>query len=91
MLWLQPGSLGFFPFLREKALGTRLALIGQMSSRRQIRGTVDSIALFQYHASNIREKILNMDFEQAIHISLREFSLFLRLQEEQKRCLWPVA
>ena len=28
------GSLGFFLFfLREKALGTRLALIGQMSSR----------------------------------------------------------
>ena len=54
---------GLFPiFLREKALGTRLALIGQMSSRWQIRGPVESIALFQYHASNIRGKIFKHGF-----------------------------
>ena len=41
-------------------------LIGQMSSCRQIRGAVDSIALFQCHAPTIREKIFeNADFEQA--------------------------
>ena len=37
-----------------------------MSSCWQIRGAVDSIALFQCHASTIREKIFeNTDFEQA--------------------------
>ena len=41
-------------------------LIGQMSSCRQIRGAVDSIALFQCHAPTIREKIFEItDFEQA--------------------------
>ena len=33
------------------------ALIGEMSSCRQIRGAVDSIALFQYHAPTTREKV----------------------------------
>ena len=34
-----------------------LPLIGQISSCWQVRGAVDSIALFQYHAPTIREKI----------------------------------
>ena len=56
-----------------------------MSSFWHIRVAVDSIALFQYHALTIREKIfLNTDFEQAIQISLRDLSLIPRLQEEQK-------
>ena len=34
------------------------ALIGQKSSCWQIRGALDSITLFQYHAPTIREKIV---------------------------------
>ena len=65
-----------------------LALIGQMSSCRHIRVAVDSIALFQYHAPTIREKIcINTDFQQAIQICLQDFWLIPRLQEEQKICL----
>ena len=50
-------------------------MIGQMSSCWQIRGAVDSIALFQCHTSTIREKIFeNTDFEQATDKFLCETS-----------------
>ena len=87
----EPGVMPLMPPFHDTRFWY-LALIGQMSSCWQIRGAVDSIALFQYHAPTITEKIfLNTDFEQAIQISLRNFSLIPRLQEEQKICLWSVA
>ena len=53
----EPGDMPLIPPFHD----TRFwyyALIGQMSSCWQIRGAVDSIALFQYPAPTIREKIL---------------------------------
>ena len=56
-----------------------------MSSCWRIRGAVDSIALFQCHVPTILEIFFfNTNFEQAIKISLRDFSLIPRLQEEEK-------
>ena len=87
----EPGVMPLMPPFHDTRFWY-LALIGQMSSCWQIRGAVDSIALFQYHAPTIRENIFwNTDFEQAIQISLRDFSLIPRLQEERKICLWSVA
>ena len=70
------------------------ALIGQMSSVM----LTDSRCCWQYRALsrsrsyNSEKDFFNTDFEQAIQISLRGFSLIPRLQEEQKKiCLWSVA
>ena len=52
----EPGVMPLMPPFHDVRFWY-LALIGQMSSCWQIRGAVDSIALFQYHAPTIREKI----------------------------------
>ena len=52
----EPGDMPLIPPFHDTRFWY-LAQIGQMSSRWQIRGAVDSIALFQYHAPTIREKI----------------------------------
>ena len=63
------------------------ALIGQMSSVM----LTDSRCCWQYRALsrsrsyNSEKDFFNTDFEQAIQISLRGFSLIPRLQEEQKK------
>ena len=68
------------------------ALIGQMASCWLVRGAVDSIAFFQCHAPTIRKKILlKQGFRASKQISLGDFSLIARRQEEQKMCLWSVA
>ena len=73
--------------------GIILWLVKLMSSCWRIRSAIDSIAVFQYHTPTIQESIFeNTDFEQAIQIFLQaqDFWLILRLQEEQKICLWTV-
>ena len=71
----EPGNMPLMPLF----LDTRFwyhALIGQMSSCWQIRGAVDSIALFQYHAPTIREKI----FQNTDKFVACNTNFFARLQ-----------
>ena len=80
----EPGDMPLMPPFHDTRFWYR-ALIGQMPSCWQINGAIDGIALFQYHAPTIQDKIfLNMDFEQAIQISLRDFLLIPRLQKRAK-------
>ena len=53
----EPGDMPLIPPFHDTRF-CYYALIGQMSSCWQIRGVVDSIALFQYPAPTIREKVL---------------------------------
>ena len=53
----EPGDMPLIPPFHDTRF-CYYALIGQMSSCWQIRGVVDSIALFQYPAPTIGEKVL---------------------------------